>query len=333
MIVDIYTHIFPIKFFESWQKIAPQLGNIAKRIGQVEPVHNLDQRFRAMDRAGTDYCHIVSLPNPPLEDFSTPELGAELAKLANDTMAEVVAKNRDRLPAFVAAIPMHNLDFAMKEIDRAILQLGAKGIQIFTNIKGKPLDLPEYRPVFARMAELDLPIWLHPARNASMTDYATEKSSRYEIWWAFGWPYETQAACARLVFSGLFDRHPNIKIVTHHGGGGIPFFDGRIEEGFRTLGARTSDEDYSKVIPSLKRPLLDYFKMFYADTALMGGSIGVKASLEFFGPDRVVFATDSPFAPIVPTLEAIKRLDLEPSVLERMNQDNAEKLMNMKFGD
>jgi len=331
MIVDIYTHIFPTKFFEAWQKLAPQLGNIAKRIGQVEPVHNLDVRFRAMDRAGTDYCHIVSLPNPPIEDFATPELGAELCKLANDTMAEVVEKNRARFPAFVAAVPLHNLDFAMKEIDRAVLQLGAKGIQIFTNVKGKPLDAPEFRPVFARMAELDLPIWLHPARSASMTDYAAEKNSRYEIWWAFGWPYETQVACTRLVFDGLFDRHPNIKIVTHHGGGGLPFFDGRIEEGFRTLGARTSDEDYSKVIPSLKRPLLDYFKMFYADTALMGGNIGIRASLEFFGPDRVVFATDAPFAPIVPTLEAVKRLELDAAVLKKANVANAEKLMKMKF--
>jgi aminocarboxymuconate-semialdehyde decarboxylase len=300
-------------------------------MGQVAAVHDLDLRFRAMDRAGTDYRHIVSLPNPPLEDISGPEQGAELARLANDTMAEIVERHRDRFPAFVAAVPLHNLDFAMKEIDRAIGQLGAKGIQIFTNIKGKPLDLPEFRPVFARMAELDLPIWLHPARTASMTDYAAEGKSRFEIWWAFGWPYETQVACTRLVLDGLFDRHPNIKIVTHHGGGGLPFFDGRIEEGLRTLGARTSDEDYSKILPSLKRPLLDYFKMFYADTALMGGNIGIRASLEFFGPDRVVFATDSPFAPIVPTLEAVKRLELDPATLQKANVANAEKLMKMKL--
>src|SRR5678815_355708 len=157
MIVDLYTHIFPTKFFAAWQNFGPQLGNIAKRMGQVAAVHDLDVRFRIMDRGGSDYCHIVSLPNPPLEDISTPDQGAELAKLANDTMAEVVAKHRDRFPAFVAAVPLHNLDFAMKEIDRAIGQLGARGIQMFTNVKGKPLDLPEFRPLFARMAELDLP--------------------------------------------------------------------------------------------------------------------------------------------------------------------------------
>jgi aminocarboxymuconate-semialdehyde decarboxylase len=331
MIVDGYTHIFPTKFFEAWQKIAPQLGNIAKRIAQVEPVHNLDLRFRVMDRAGTEYRHVVSLPNPPLEDIAAPAQAAELARLANDTMAEVVAKHADRFPAFVAATAMTDLDATMAEIDRAVLQLGAKGIQIFTNVKGKPLDLPEYRPVFARMAELDLPIWLHPARTAAMADYASEKASRYEIWWAYGWPYETMAACTRLVFSGLFDRHPAIKIITHHGGGGLPFMDGRIHEGFRTLGMRTSDEDYSQVLSSLKKPHLEYFKMFYADTALMGGHIGVRAALEFFGPDRVLFATDSPFAPIPETLAAIGRLELDRATLAKMNVANAEKLMKFKF--
>ena len=327
MIVDIYTHIFPEKFFAAWQNFGPQLGNIAKRMAQVKAVSDLDVRFRLMDAGGPDYRHIVSLPNPPLEDISTPEQGAELARLANDTMAEVVEKHRDRFPAFVAAIPMHNLDAAMDEIDRAINKLGACGVQIFTNVKGKPLDLPEFQPIFAKMAELDLPLWLHPARTASMTDYATEKVSRYEIWWAFGWTYETQAACTRLVLSGLFDRHPDIKIVTHHGGGGIPFFEGRIEVGLATLGQRTSDEDYSKVLSSLKRPHHEYFKMFYADTALMGGHLGVRASLDYFGTDRVVFATDSPFAPIPETFDAIKRLELERDTLAKMNLANAEKLI------
>ena len=331
MIVDIYTHIFPEKFFAAWQKVGPQLGNIARRIGMVEPVHNLDVRFRLMDKAGPEYGNVISLPNPPLEDISNPEQGAELARLANDTMAETVEKHRDRFPAFVAAVPLHNMDAAMAETDRAIKDLGARGIQIFTNVKGKPLDLPEFQPLFAKMADYDLPIWLHPARTASMTDYATEAKSRYEIWWAFGWTYETQCACTRLVFSGLFDRHPNIKIVTHHGGGGIPFLDGRIDVGFSTLGARTTDEDYSKVLSSLKKPHIEYFKMFYADTALMGGHIGIRASLEFFGPDRVVFATDAPFAPIPETLAAVKRLELDTATLRKMNVANAEKLMKVKL--
>ncbi len=81
------------------------------------------------------------------------------------------------------------------------------------------------------MAELDRPIWLHPARTAAMTDYAAESKSRYEMWWCFGWPYETSVAMVRLVFSGVFDRYPGLKIITHHLGGMIPYYDGRIGPG------------------------------------------------------------------------------------------------------
>ena len=103
----------------------------------------------------------------------------------------------------------------------------------------------------------------------------------------------------RLVFDGIYDRHPKLKIITHHlGGGMIPFFDGRIGPGMDVLGSRTIDEDHSKVLSSLKRPHLDYFKEFYADTAMFGGTYGLPCGYAFFGADKVVFATDAPLAPI-----------------------------------
>ena len=165
-------------------------------------------------------------------------------------MAELCAQHPKRFPAFVAAVSLDDVDAALQEAERAITTLGARGIQIFTNIAGHPLDEPRFAPVFAAMAAHDLPIWLHPARTAAMRDYAAEEKSRFEMWWCFGWPYETSVAMARLVFSGVFDRHPGLKIVTHHlGGGMIPFFDGRIGAGMEVLGSRTSDEDHTKVLP------------------------------------------------------------------------------------
>jgi aminocarboxymuconate-semialdehyde decarboxylase len=180
------------------------------------------------------------------------------------------------------------------------------------------------------MAAHDLPIWLHPARTASMSDYAAETKSRFEMWWCFGWPYETSVAMARLVFSGLFDRHPGLKIITHHlGGGMIPYFDGRIGAGMEVLGARTSDEDYSNVLSSLKRPHLDYFREFYADTALFGGHNGLQCGLNFFGAERVVFSTDAPLGPIRPTIAALHRLDLTPDARRKIMRGNAEKLLKL----
>jgi aminocarboxymuconate-semialdehyde decarboxylase len=219
----------------------------------------------------------------------------------------------------------------MAETRRAIDDLGAGGVQIFTNIAGRPLDKPEFRPFFALMAEYDLPIWLHPARNAGMPDYPAEQKSRYEMWWCFGWPYDTSVAMTRLVFSGLFDRHPGIKIITHHLGGMIPYYDGRVGPGLEVLGARTSDEDYSNILPSLKRPHLDYFREFYGDTALFGGKYGLACGFDFFGPDHVVFATDTPLGPIKPTIEEIDMLELAPADERKIMVGNAETLLKMKF--
>jgi aminocarboxymuconate-semialdehyde decarboxylase len=298
----------------------------------VKKLFDLDLRFAEMDALG-DYAQIISLPNPPLEEIAEGATAAQLARVANDAMAELCAQHSSRFPAFVAAVSLDDVDAALAEAERAITTLGAAGIQIFTNIAGHPLDEPRFAPVFAALAAHDLPIWLHPARTAAMPDYAAEKKSRFEMWWCFGWPYETSVAMARLVFCGVFDRHPGLKIVTHHlGGGMIPFFDGRIGAGMEVLGSRTSDEDYSRILPSLKRPHLDYFREFHADTALFGAGNGLSCGLDFFGADRVVFATDAPLGPIAKTIAAVDALGLDPAARRKIMQGNAERLLNRPLG-
>jgi predicted TIM-barrel fold metal-dependent hydrolase len=330
-IVDIYCHIFPDKFFQEMNRIAPRLGNIGARLRGVTKLFDLDERFREMDRFG-DYREIISLPNPPIEDFATGDVGISLARIGNDAMAELCAQHPKRFPTFVAAVSMTDVEGSVAEARRACTELGAGGIQIFTNVAGKPLDDPSFEPIFKTMAELDRPIWLHPARTAAMTDYPAEAKSRYEMWWCFGWPYDTSVAMVRLVFSGLFDRYPGLKIITHHLGGMIPYYDGRIGPGLQVLGSRTLDEDYSKVLPSLKRPHLDYLHDFYGDTALFGGGIhAVRCGLEFFGAEHVVFATDTPLGPIAPTIEVIRRLDISDNDRYKIYCGNAERLLKKTF--
>lgn len=330
MFIDIYTHIFPNAFYERMESVAPNLENIGKRMRSVTMLHDLDARFRLMDQFD-DYRQIISLPNPPIEDYTEPAQGVELARIGNDTMADMVEAHPDRFPGFVAALAMHDMDKTMDELHRAVRDLGAVGVQIFTNVQGRPLDDPAFLPVFDAMAEYDLPIWMHPARPATVSDYVAEERSRFEIWWCLGWPYETSAAMIRMVFCGLFDRHPNLKILTHHMGGMIPFFEGRVGAGMEVLGQRTSDEDYSEVLSSLKKPHLEYFKQFYCDTAMFGSNLGISCGMEFFGSSQVCFSTDAPFAPVPETFESIKRMELESDVLDEINFGNAEKLMNRKF--
>jgi aminocarboxymuconate-semialdehyde decarboxylase len=329
LILDIYTHLFPARYLDRLSRTGTGLGGIAARMKGTPLVVDLDARFREMDTYD-DYAQVLALPHPVIEEVAPPHEAADLARLANDEMAEIAARYPDRFPAWVATVALTDVDTAVYEADRAIRQLGARGVQIYTNVVGRPLDLPEFRPLFAAMADHDLPIWLHPARTAGyLPDYASETKSRYEMWWCFGWPYETAVALSRLVFSGLFDRHPGLKIVTHHLGGMIPFFDGRIGPGMEVLGSRTADEDYSGVLSSLKRPHLEYFRELYADTAMFGGTSSIAAGLSFYGTEHVVFASDAPFGPIGGCLAALDVAGLDATARRHVLYGNAARLLKL----
>jgi predicted TIM-barrel fold metal-dependent hydrolase len=329
--IDIYCHIYPERFFQEMTKVAPKLGNIAQRLRAITKLFDLDARFKEMDDYG-DYRQIISLPNPPIEDIVTPEVGLQLARIANDSMAELCRKYPGRFPTFAAALCLTDVDGSIAEARRAINELGARGVLVYTSIAGEPLDLEKFDPLFAAMAELDAAVWLHPARTAAMPDYAAEPKSRYEMWWCLGWPYDTSVAMIHMVFCGLLDRYPKLKIITHHLGGMIPYYDGRVGPGLKVLGACTSDEDYSQILPSLKRPHMDYLHDFYADTAMFGGGVyATRCGLEFFGADRVVFATDAPLGPIGPTIKTVEQLELKPVDARKIFCGNAEKLLNMTF--
>ncbi|MES2606806.1 MAG: amidohydrolase family protein, partial [Pseudomonadota bacterium] len=216
--IDIFNHIWTNRFYDKLREVTGKMTDITRRSEAVPMMTDLDERFRIMDRFG-EYSQILSLASPPLEIVATPEQQVMLSRVGSEDMAELCDKYPDRFPGYIASIPMGNPEQVLAETKYAIETLKASGVQIFTNVKGKPLDHPDFVPVFDYMAAIDLPIWIHPARGALFADYKTEERSLYEIWWTFGWPYETSVAMARLVFSKLFDKHPNIKIITHHGGG------------------------------------------------------------------------------------------------------------------
>jgi predicted TIM-barrel fold metal-dependent hydrolase len=334
MKIDIFNHIFPKTFFDKMMELAPNYKDMGKRFREVPALVDLEVRFRVMDQFD-DYAQVICLTSLPLEALAGPELTPELAKVANDGMAEYVAKYPDRFPGFVASMPMNNPDAALDEMDRAIKDLKAVGVQFFSNVNGRPLDLPEFRPLFEKMAKLDQPIWIHPARGANFSDYLTEEKSKYEIWFVFGWPYETSVAMARLVFGGYFDQFPNLKIITHHMGGMIPYFEGRVGTSWDQLGSRTSDEDYTGILKQLKKPHLEYFKMFFADTALFGSFSATKCGLEFFGVDNVLFASDCPFDPekgpgyIRETIKVIDALPISETDRQKIFEGNAKRLFRL----
>ncbi len=331
--IDIFNHIFPKAFFDRMLAILSDPSKV-KRWVNIPFLVDLDVRFQKMDEFG-NYAQIFSLSAPPIEALAGPKDAPELARLGNDGMAEYVDRYRDRFPGFIASLPLNDPDESMKELHRAMKDLKAVGVQVFSNVNGKGIDAPEYYPIFEAMAAYDRPVFLHPIRTAAMPDFVGEKKSLYEIYWTFGWPYETSAAMARLVFSKLFDKLPNVKIVTHHMGGMIPYFEGRVGPGWDQLGSRTADEDYGKLLKELKRRPYDYFKMFYADTALFGAAAGTRCGLDFFGVDKTVFASDAPFDPeggpmyIRDTIAVIDNLDISEQDREKIYSGNAASLLGL----
>jgi uncharacterized protein len=212
--IDVFNHILPKKYFDRILDIGPagKSRDMEKRNSKLPFLFDMDERFRIMDMFD-DYVQIPCLPHPPPEAFGPPPVSTDLAKFVNDEMAELVRKYPDRFLSFIAALPMNDPDGLLIEAERAVKKLGAAGVQVCTNVLGQPLDRAETMSLFDLMAELDRPVWIHPIRGANFADYTVEPKSRYEIWWVFGWPYETSAAMAHLVFAGLFDRHPEIKEV------------------------------------------------------------------------------------------------------------------------
>lgn len=331
--IDISAHILPRRYFDRLVA-APQGFYIKKRVTNLPALVDLNVRFRIMD-GYEDYAQVLSLALPPIEDVAPGAAGAELARIANEELAALVARYPERFPAAVAGLPLGDVDATLREMDYAVHRLGLRGVQIFTHVNGRPLDHASLRPVFEAVAALDVPIWLHPSRGPAAADYPTESRSRYEIWHVFGWTYETTAAMTHLIFGGTFDRHPGLKVITHHLGGTVPFLESRIRGAYDQFGARTTDEDYAALLRSLKKHPHDYYRMFYADTALYGSIPALECGLAFFGASHVLFGSDTPFDAeggsryIRETLRAIDGMTASVGDKQQILRDNALRLLRL----
>ena len=291
MKLDVFNHVFPEIFIETLEETMPKRA--VARWRSIETLWNMDARLRLLDEFG-DYRQVISMSQPPIDVLGGPEQTPALARIANDGMAEICRAHPDRFPSFLLSLPMNNPDEAVKEVDRAVSELGACGAQIHSNVSGRALDDPAFFPVFERLERLGKPVFLHPARPMSHADYEAEDASKYEIFWGLGWAYETSAAMARIVFSGMFDKLPDLKMLAHHWGAYIPHAEGRLPH-WEGRSSQSDETDYGPLKDSLKRPVTDYFKMFYADTAMFGAQAASQCGLEFFGAGHSLFATDCPF--------------------------------------
>jgi predicted TIM-barrel fold metal-dependent hydrolase len=304
MKIDVFSHIMTEKYLSLYRKKVPVIDNEIEVY--TRPVVDLEMRLRLLDRY-PDVLQMLTVAKVPLEKYVKPKDAVELAQIANDELAELMVKHPDKFYGAAACLPMNDIDAALEEADRAITKLRLQGVQIYSRIAGEPLDLPKFKPLFKKMAEYHLPIWLHPETNEALD-------------WdggLFNWPYETTAAMLRLVKSRLFYEYPDLKFIVHHAGAMVPFFADRLKWYVSA----------SKVFLGYEPGIDEHFRNFYVDTALYGNTSALQCSYDYYGPDHLLFGTDAPLGPrwgmIEGTIRSIERLAIPDADKEKIFANNA----------
>jgi len=309
---------------------ADRFTDVRPLLDQKTALSDFEARFRVLEEH-EDMVQVLSVTIPPIEEVVDSKEAVELTRIANDEMAEWVARYPDRCIAAIANLPLNHPDAAVKEAERAVKDLGFRGVQIYASVQGRPLSSEEFFPLYEVMHGFDLPIWIHPGRRSIVPDYPTEVGSFHQIFSIFGWPYETSAAMTRLVFSGIFEKFPGIKLITHHGGAMIPFFAGRIfalyNNGLERLGLER--------FPGLTKHPIEYFKMFYVDTVLNGNHAALMCAYAFFGEDHLLFGSDMPFGirngilSIKEAITSVDALNLSKASENKIFEGNARRLLHL----
>jgi aminocarboxymuconate-semialdehyde decarboxylase len=291
--IDVHAHILTEETIRLLQgeapKVAPKLSDIDEEFGTLDVAGNvyrkfprggwdLERRLRDMAASQVDVQLLSVCPQTFLY-AQPPALAAAFARIQNEQLAKLVRAHPDRFLA-IATLPLQAPQLAADELRHAMRALGLRGAQIGSNVAGKNLDDPELEPVWATAAELGAFILLHPINVAG-----ADRLSSYYLTNLIGNPLDTTIAAACLVFSGVLERHPSLKICLAHGGGFVPYQAGRFVHGWHVR---------TKPKRKLAKPPTDSLARFYFDTIVHS-----KEVLEFLvgnaGADRVLLGSDYPF--------------------------------------
>jgi uncharacterized protein len=328
-VIDAFPHVIPAECLDRFCSVAngPALDFLRGLRGRpyLAPMWDLDARFHAMD-ALDGYVQVLTLCLPPIEQMAHGQPAVDLARLANDSMADLVRRYPERFVGFVASLPLGDADASIVELERTVTQLGALGVQVFTNCNGSAMDHPRLDPLWQRIHALDRTVWVHGARQPTSADYADEDRSRYGLWAALGWPYEMGMFAARMAASGVLDRYPRLRFLLHHSGGMMPTFSRRVNGSWLELQAAAPDDE--RAYGELQHSPAEYFQRFYADTS--GQSpVAVRAALKFLGHEHVLLGSDAPFVVPVEHVSNLERLGLPPEQQGLLVAGNARRILRV----
>jgi len=329
--IDAHTHFSSLKFLDALEKQDGKPFVLGGMYRSKPALTDPKARLAILDRNEVDI-HVL-VPVPWLEAFpriaGDRTLAPQFARIINDEIAAVVAAQPKRFKG-VALLPAVDPDAMVAELHRAVKELGFVGAYVPVGPTAKRMDHPDYEALYATIVELDVMLWLHPTR-PPLPDYLDEKASRYQMWQQMGWPYDTTSAMYRIVFSGVFERYPGIRIITHHHGGFVPYYAGGM-----TGSWAASEEEGTQLSDKISRPYIDHFKKFYCDTACKDFVPKVlELALDFFGPDRMLFASDTPFGAndgqnfTAGALRSIEAMQIAPQVRATILSENARRILKI----
>lgn len=335
MRIDCHNHFYPIIYIKELEKRKKSPIVVRDEIGRREitiegapvaiindPKHyDVEERIKDMNEHGIDM-QALSLTAPGV-DYLELKVAVRLAKSVNDEFAMIQEKNPERFVG-LATVPLQSVDEALEELDRAIMDLGLKGVMIFSNIAGKPINSSEFWPFYETAAKLDIPIFIHPTRPA-FVDALREDVLAYfrALNDSIGYPFDSTLAITRLIFSGVFEKYPTLKFVIAHLGGTVPYLVERMDRSYREL-----PSDCKTALP--KSPS-EYFKRVYYDTVSFYKP-ALTCAYMFVGPERLLFGSDYPhtIGDIGLAVTSIEQLDIQDEDKRKIFEKNAKKLLKIK---
>ena len=326
MKIDFHNHFYPpgyLEKLEQWGKryefvqdptglkIVKEKG--ARFLGITSQHVSPEQRIEDMTRIGIDL-QVLTLTTPNVY-FSTRKRNLYLARMSNDFFADLCQKHPRHFTAF-ASVPLKHPEDAIHELYRAIKELGMKGVVLGTNIDGKHLHSREFWPFFEEADRLGVPISLHP-----MVPAHPEALAEYPLVPLVGFVADTTFSVSKMVFSGLFERFPNLTLILPHLGGTLPFLFERLDNGYRA---------YQECQPNITRPPSQYLKNLYYDTvsfyppSLMCTYLAV-------GADHMVMGSDYPhvIGDISRSVSSITEMPIPQEEKEKIFGENGKKILKL----
>ncbi len=274
---------------------------------------SLERKLSEMDQAGVD-TQVLSIAVPGV-DCLEPGLAVKVARAVNDELSDLAERSGGRFVCLAVA-PLSDVSAAVDEVKRSVGELGLRGVEVFSNLCGKPLDHPSLYPFYEAVSRLRVPVMVHPtspAEPGGLMDYG--------LMTVVGFLFDSTLAVLRMVFSGLFERFPDLKVVLPHAGATIPYLLWRIDHQFRIN---------PECRVRISRPPSEYLSRVYMDTAQNLHRPAMECFLRTVGPDRIVFGTDHPFANLKMSVDGWKAVIEAEEDREKVFWRNSAKILRLE---